>query len=512
MTRHVLALIPAALITGLLACNGDNITTPTTGTLRVTTTTVGVDRDVAGYTLQVDAEAFGPVGSSSAVLVPELASGEHSVSLGDIEANCRVNGENPRNVLLEAGDTAAVEFNLSCGPATGQIRISTATSGTFPDPDGYTFTVDGVGSGSIGATAEVKVSGAGTTGRLVELGGVAANCVVTGENPTNVEVFPGVTSAVAFSVDCSRAPAIAFVTNFGISLVNPDGTSLTRVWGSGEFPRWSPDRSRIAFQGNGDLYTVRPDGTGLIRLTTGLWIISEFGWSPDGTSLVARGYDCRYTPPECGLLSHVWVIPADGGGARSLVAGSNASLSPDGRTLAFGTNWDGASLYTQDISLVEADGSGTPRLLAQGAFQPQWSPDGTRIAFIRESPAGLLEIWLMNPDGRGQVNLTQGRGYDHQMAWSPDGSRLVFTTIASGDQGNSAIGVMNADGTGRVMLTDGASDARNPVWSPDGTQIVFVGTPAPPGTDVEVYVIRADGGAPVNVSHNSDWSDGYPDW
>ena len=83
---------------------------------------------------------------------------------------------------------------------------------------------------------------------------------------------------------------------------------------------------------------------------------------------------------------------------------------------------------------------------------PEWSPDGTRVAFAIESVLGF-NIYVMNADGSGRVQLTTD-GNSNYPSWSPDGSRLVFTHTSSGNIysqfGN--IYIMNADGSGVTNL------------------------------------------------------------
>ena len=85
-----------------------------------------------------------------------------------------------------------------------------------------------------------------------------------------------------------------------------------------------------------------------------------------------------------------------------------------------------------------------------------------KIAFER---AG--DIWTMNPDGSGQVNLTNTSATEHDPNWSPDGSKIVFK------DGTRGFFVMNADGSGVTDLGSGPTPDFYPAWSPDGTKIAF---------------------------------------
>ena len=58
-------------------------------------------------------------------------------------------------------------------------------------------------------------------------------------------------------------------------------------------------------------------------------------------------------------------------------------------------------------------------------MQPAWSPDGGKIAFV-STRDGNPEIYVMNADGTGVVNLSTNAASDLGPAWSPDGTRLAF--------------------------------------------------------------------------------------
>ncbi|MDA0206483.1 MAG: hypothetical protein O2795_14195, partial [Acidobacteria bacterium] len=85
---------------------------------------------------------------------------------------------------------------------------------------------------------------------------------------------------------------------------------------------------------------------------------------------------------------------------------------------------------------------------------------------------GDLEIYSMNADGSGLMNLSNNPLLDRLPQWSPDGTKIVFT---SARDGNGEIYVMNADGSSPVNLTnDTEFDFDfNPHWSPEGSKILF---------------------------------------
>jgi hypothetical protein len=126
------------------------------------------------------------------------------------------------------------------------------------------------------------------------------------------------------------------------------------------------------------------------------------------------------------------------------------------------------------IFTMRPDGFDLQRLT--DGIDPQWSPDGTRLAFWRGDGSGSYSVHVIDADGTGEVVLA--RGYDP--TWSPDGQHIAF--------GCGGICVMNADGSnvtaitthdlptvqGETCITDS-----NPRWSPDGSTIAFMRFPAP---------------------------------
>jgi TolB protein len=81
---------------------------------------------------------------------------------------------------------------------------------------------------------------------------------------------------------------------------------------------------------------------------------------------------------------------------------------------------------------------------------------------------------MMNADGTSPRDLTPNTPeFDGDPAWSPGGSRIAFT---SRRDGNKEIYLMNPDGTGLLNITNNRADDFDPTWSPDGQLVGFVST------------------------------------
>jgi Tol biopolymer transport system component len=199
--------------------------------------------------------------------------------------------------------------------------------------------------------------------------------------------------AYGLSLASGNGVAIAFVTSADgvdqIATIDIEGNGM-RILGPGTQPAMSPDGSQIAFVQNEDIYVMRSDGANVQRLTFDPRPDEFPEWSPDGSTIVYDNVG-RQPADESGFsgTSAIMTVPASGGTptqiSRNPVGDGEPSYAPGGDRIAFRRNFD--------IWVMNADGSGA-RLVHHNRTQesgggvadaPEWSPDGTKIAFTEYS-------------------------------------------------------------------------------------------------------------------------------
>ena len=110
-----------------------------------------------------------------------------------------------RSGTVRDGDI--VQTGGATAPTTGDLNVTTSTTGSNLDPDGYTVTLDGTDSRSISNNGSVTYTGLSAGSHSVTLSGAAANCTVSGGTSRTVTVSAGATASTSFAVSCAAAPA-----------------------------------------------------------------------------------------------------------------------------------------------------------------------------------------------------------------------------------------------------------------------------------------------------------------
>lgn len=253
---------------------------------------------------------------------------------------------------------------------------------------------------------------------------------------------------------------------------------------------------------NYDIYTTDPANPSLppVRLTTDGRYNSNPDWSPDGARIAYDGWSTF-------------------GGPRILVMDADPAT-------------EDSTVLTEPCTDFEC----------YGDFQPAWSPDGTRIAFVSSRPSAdgsenwSYELYVMDATGEvgelpAATRLTTdplpefGQGInDSQVTWSPDGSRIAFLSEGRGRDADScdlwAMDPQDLDGDGfgdnLEQLTfdesfncDAFEDV-GPQWSPDTSLIAFTSVRS---GYFDIWVVNADEPTDLrNVTQTPKDYEDQPGW
>jgi Tol biopolymer transport system component len=311
--------------------------------------------------------------------------------------------------------------------------------------------------------------------------------------------FPGANGKLAFA---ENGPPPDY--DVEVFTMNLDGSGLANVsnYPSEDDlePAWSPNGRRLAISRGLELDVCPPsvrtcriwlmdaDGSNQTQLLTTGSDVSAPAWSPDGQELAFAAWSPIPTSEGCCYAGDLGVANADGTNVRSLIGSTGSedspSWSPDRQKIAFHsyTWWcdDGTCAFKQaDIWVVNQDGSGVvnltdtpapcaPILFCRGPSEtdPDWSPEGEKIAYGLDG-----DIWVMDPDGTDKVNVTSTAGTsEFDPAWSPDGTKIAFGSAAG-------LSIMSPDRSDREVIGTGGNPSGQPLGALDPYPRPGGGTP-----------------------------------
>lgn len=221
---------------------------------------------------------------------------------------------------------------------------------------------------------------------------------------------------------------------------------------------FSGNNGRLAYTCGTHVCTVATDGSGGVTLSALPANSSDPSWSDDGTQIA-------FTNPVNGIS----VANADGSGVGQLGTGSGATeptFSADGLNVAY----VGVS-PTAGIHSILSNGHGFDTRLTTNAtdVDPQYSPDGSEIAFARNDGATGYDIWVLDLSSSTEQQVTATAGNERNPTWSPSGLTLVYSSSTNGH-----LFAVSSAASSSTTPTDLGVSGTQPSYAPDGTKIAFV--------------------------------------
>jgi uncharacterized repeat protein (TIGR01451 family) len=372
--------------------------------------------------------------------------------------------------------------DLNYVPSTEQVNFSIYVGNNGPDdasnviltgqlPSGVTFDSATINNGSCTGALD----GASFTCTFTNINANESEMISVSANVTG-DPYTLLNATFTVASDTSDANSNNNSSNAQFYIASPPLPSPTPG------PTNEAQLAYLKFDGNtsqDDIYRQRADADGLTNLTDSSGAEeSNFIWSPDGSKLGFLSYD--FTDFSISFC----VMDADGSNRTVLtnVSGeyiNSYAWSPDSNKLIFSASSYSNNTSTSEVFVINADGTGRVNVSGTDGYntEPAWSPDGTQISFTRahyfsNSPS-TSDIYVADADGTNQVQIAHAEGdTDFGAIWSPDGTQLAFTRYLA-DNTNS-IYLVHPDGSNiHRLLDDTDVQTYYPLWSPDGSKLTF---------------------------------------
>ena len=337
-------------------------------------------------------------------------------------------------------------------------------------------------------------------------GGLTIDKIMAMQSPSDIQVSPdGKWVAYVLSRNDEEKDK-SFTQLWMTSMDGKVSLPMSASYANASHPRWNPDGSSLAFLGKRgaddepktQVWLLDLRGGEAQQYTSVKQGVEGFAWSPDGKRMLLIIQDPKPEDLEDEEDKKKddeekpvpWVIDR----------------------LQFKEDYVGY-LDRRRKHFFIFDGAGEPRQITFGDYDesdPQWNPDGTRVAFVskREGDPDANEnsdIWTVSTDTSAKefplTQITTNKGADASPVWSPDGKTIAYTTVTEPEKlwyATVKLAVIDANGGEPKILTAGYDRmVFNPAYSADGKSIYFT---ADDGGDVPLLRVNAKNGKLTRLS------------
>ena len=279
----------------------------------------------------------------------------------------------------------------------------------------------------------------------------------------------------------------------------------------------SPQGGRFAFASEGSIWVVPvhgkvdPDISGEpLKLTESMagWVVAP-AWSGDGKWIAFNHIDEAHAA--------IYVVPSEGGQTKQISVeayrsshyyDNRLSLSPDGKLLAFASTQEEEKGKREALRIytVPVEGGAAKRLTDTYSREPEFSPDGNKIAYVKVRELKPYEtrsdVWVMPVQGGTPVRVADVPNRARSPVWSPDGKMLAFLTEAGQDSESKELWIVPVSERGKLVAAPtkiGLPDATYHLlagWTSENKIALFFPSPL----HQAIYTVPASGGKATQVT------------